>query len=557
MIAQWMAGAIAFSLLCGVAALAAERGLRALGHPTRLAWTIALLAGSTWPVIARLFLVAPIETAGARVAAAIAVAGNATVAAATPWLSALWFRRIDVALEMLWVIVSTMLVVQVVRAIRTLARVQREGQRIDVDGERVLIDDTLGPAVIGLAAPTIVIPSWLLGMDDVLRSLVLRHEREHCRVRDPALVWLSVVTTTLLPWNLALWWISRRLRLAMEIDCDTRTMRGTDDRTRYAKLLLLIAQRKSSARFVPMLSDSHSQLSRRISAMHSDPVRHPVFRATVAGGVAMLAITAACSTGLTTNLLSPTPMTKPSASAGGEPIVVPAGSLARTPGDHMATMLSSSRGPAYPDALRADKVTGNVVAQYIVNADGMIDTLSLKVLTSSNPAFTAAVREALPSMRYAAAQLGGKAVRQLVQQNFLFDQARGDGVAFIRIPPTPPGGRAPSAPTRVPDGQPYFDFQVEKPAVMRAGSVGPAYPPQLREARIEGNVIMQFVVDTSGRVDMATFKVLKSDNDLFSAAVRTALTTMQFDAAMVGDRPVKQLLQQPFVFRLPPESPER
>ena len=554
MIAQWMLGAVAFSLLCGVAALAAERGLRALGRPTRVVWTIALLVGSTWPVVARFLLVTPIETAGARVAAAITVTGNAAAGSATAWLSALWLRRLDVALETLWIIASTLLLVQVVRAIRTLARVQREGQRVDVDGERVLIDDTLGPAVIGLAAPTIVIPSWLLSMDDVLRTLVLRHEREHCRVRDPALVWLSVVVTTLLPWNLALWWMSRRLRLAMEIDCDTRTVRGTDDRTRYAKLLLLIAQRKASARFVPMLSDSHSQLSRRISAMHNDPVRHPLWRASLAAGVAILAVAAACSTGMTTNLLSPTP--KPGTSAGGEAVAATSGSVALIPGDHMATMLTNNRGPAYPSALRAAKVTGNVVAQYVVNADGMIDTLSLKVLTSSDPAFTAAVREALTSMRYAAARVGGKAVRQLVQQNFLFDQARGDGVAFIRMPLAPRDGQPPSAPIRVPDGTPYFDFQVEKPAVARAGSAGPAYPPQLREARVEGVVIAQFVVDTTGRVDMATYKVLKSDNDLFSGAVRAALTEMQFDAAMVGGRPVKQLLQQPFAFRVPPKSPE-
>lgn len=249
MIAQRMVGAMAFSLLCGVAALAAERGLRALGRPTRLAWTVALLAGSTWPVIARFLLVAPTKTAGPRVAAAITVSSDATVTGATPWLSALWLHRMDVVLVTLWVIASTILMVQVLRALCTLARVQRQGKRAHVDGEHVLIDDTLGPAVIGLAAPTIVIPAWLLGMDDALRTLVLRHEREHCRVRDPALVWLSVVTTTLLPWNPALWWVSRRLRLAMEIDCDTRTMRGTDDRTRYAKLLVLIAGNSPRASF--------------------------------------------------------------------------------------------------------------------------------------------------------------------------------------------------------------------------------------------------------------------------------------------------------------------
>lgn len=213
-----------------------------------------------------------------------------------------------------------------------------------------------------------------------------------------------------------------------------------------------------------------------------------------------------------------------------------------------ATMLPSSVGPKYPDALRAANVKGNVMTMYVVNSDGMIDTASLKVLQSSSPAFTAAVRVALPSMRYQPARVGGRQVRELVQQNFLFDLSRGDGVASLNVPPTRP--TATSAPTPNPEGKPYFDFQVEKPAVMRAGAIGPKYPQQLRDAHIEGEVLAQFVVDTTGRVDMNTFKVLKSDNALFSDAVRTALAEMQFDPALVGDRPVKQLLQQPFEFIL-------
>ena len=45
---------------------------------------------------------------------------------------------------------------------------------------------------------------------------------------------------------------------------------------------------------------------------------------------------------------------------------------------------------------------------------------------------------------------------------------------------------------------------------------------------------------------MATFKVLKSDNDLFSNAVKNALQRMRFLPAEVGGRKVKQLVQQPF-----------
>jgi protein TonB len=98
--------------------------------------------------------------------------------------------------------------------------------------------------------------------------------------------------------------------------------------------------------------------------------------------------------------------------------------------------------------------------------------------------------------------------------------------------------------------QPYFDFQVEKPVVMAPGSQGPAYPDMLRTAGIEGTVLAQFVVDTTGRADMSTFKALKSDNDLFTNAVKNALQRMRFLPAEVGGRKVKQLVQQPFQFSL-------
>jgi len=108
------------------------------------------------------------------------------------------------------------------------------------------------------------------------------------------------------------------------------------------------------------------------------------------------------------------------------------------------------------------------------------------------------------------------------------------------------GGKGP-----VPQGdQPYFDFQVEKPVVMAPGSQGPAYPDMLRTAGIEGTVLAQFVVDTTGRADMSTFKALKSDNDLFTNAVKNALQRMRFLPAEVGGRKVKQLVQQPFQFSL-------
>jgi protein TonB len=98
--------------------------------------------------------------------------------------------------------------------------------------------------------------------------------------------------------------------------------------------------------------------------------------------------------------------------------------------------------------------------------------------------------------------------------------------------------------------QPLFDFQVEKPASANPSNNPPTYPNQLRAANIEGQVVAKFVVDTTGRADMKTFEVIKSDHDAFTAAVRNSLPNMRFFPAEIGGRKVKQLVQMPFQFSL-------
>lgn len=98
--------------------------------------------------------------------------------------------------------------------------------------------------------------------------------------------------------------------------------------------------------------------------------------------------------------------------------------------------------------------------------------------------------------------------------------------------------------------QTYFEFQVEKQVAPAPGNSGPRYPDMLRSANVEGEVLVQFVVDTTGRVENGSIKVLKSSHDLFTNSVRSALNGMRFYPAEIGGRKVKQLVQQPFNFTL-------
>lgn len=79
-----------------------------------------------------------------------------------------------------------------------------------------------------------------------------------------------------------------------------------------------------------------------------------------------------------------------------------------------------SSAPMYPEVLRSNGIEGHVVAQYVIDTTGYADVASFRVMDTSHPLFTSAVRDALPGMHFRPAELSGKRVRQIVQQEFKF-----------------------------------------------------------------------------------------------------------------------------------------
>jgi TonB family protein len=96
----------------------------------------------------------------------------------------------------------------------------------------------------------------------------------------------------------------------------------------------------------------------------------------------------------------------------------------------------------------------------------------------------------------------------------------------------------------------YFEFEVQKQVQTMPHSPQPRYPADLKAANIEGEVLVQFVVDTTGRAELHTFKVLRSSDIGFAYAVRRVLPDMRFYPAEIGGRKVRQMVQQPFTFAL-------
>jgi TonB family protein len=87
--------------------------------------------------------------------------------------------------------------------------------------------------------------------------------------------------------------------------------------------------------------------------------------------------------------------------------------------DAPAAALPGRGGPRYPAGPRRRRERGTVVSFLVVGPDGRVD-LDAQHHVGTHPDFVAAVREAVPRLRFAPARRAGQPVAQLVQQTFAF-----------------------------------------------------------------------------------------------------------------------------------------
>lgn len=106
------------------------------------------------------------------------------------------------------------------------------------------------------------------------------------------------------------------------------------------------------------------------------------------------------------------------------------------------------------------------------------------------------------------------------------------------------------AESEVAQEMPRTEVEVDSAATLDPSAVGPDYPKSMLERNIEGVVKAQFVVDSLGRVDTSTFRLLEPAESDFVAAVKAALPRMKYRPALFGGVPVPQLVQQAFGFKI-------
>lgn len=309
MIAGWMLYVVVMSAMVTVAALSAERVARDLGHPLRFAWAVGLLLVVAVSAFGTVRGTGETVRHGAdrspehRANGALStlgvetprgVGGPAWTAAPSTWSVPESLATLDRPLLGLWasgsLIWAGLLIVSAVR----LTRLQSACRAEVLDGTPVYVSHDVGPALFGVLRHSIVLPAWVLALPASDRALILQHEREHARARDPVVLAGAAIVVLLLPWNPFVWLMFARLRFALEADCDARVLAQYSDVRAYGSLLLTVGERTlAGASPVLALAEAPSHLERRLRLMTAPRKENLLLRPLLAGIVGASLIGAA------------------------------------------------------------------------------------------------------------------------------------------------------------------------------------------------------------------------------------------------------------------------
>jgi hypothetical protein len=316
MILLWMMYAVLVGGLTALGAIAVERAARLARLPVRWAWLGAIgfaiglamhapepggaASGPAFDLAASDSIDAGASSSGSWLAAArLQIAGGARwldVARVIRAVGGTAIGRVDDRYAIaVWVALSAMLAFAFVIVHARLGLARSRWPRVELHDAPVRLSPRIGPATIGLWRPEIVVPAWLLGRSSVEQRMAIAHESSHNRARDPQLLSAAWIALILFPWNAALWLMVSRLRLAIEIDCDRRVLRGGVSPGTYGSLLLAVAELASPLRPSALaLADDSSHLKTRILAMDARLPKFGRFRAALATLIGAVAVLAAC-----------------------------------------------------------------------------------------------------------------------------------------------------------------------------------------------------------------------------------------------------------------------
>lgn len=302
----WMLYAALVGTLIAAGAFAVERLVASQGKPRRFVWLAALGLAVVVPLVGGLREPLSTEVIRAAGPAEPAAPGTARVEGIARFGSPLPGPSSRVTARtagIAWVAGSTAALAVLCSVLVAVAWARRRWPRVRVDGMEVYLSRRFGPALVGIVAPKPVIPAWVQRAEPSSRAAILLHELEHARARDHLALLYAAIVAVVFPWSPPIWWMCRRLRAAIEIDCDQRVIAGGIATADYGKVLLQ-AWTRAHGRWglVPAMGQPRSLLERRLKTMMEERLRLSAAHGALLAAAALVTLGIACEVPAPTRL---------------------------------------------------------------------------------------------------------------------------------------------------------------------------------------------------------------------------------------------------------------
>jgi len=175
---------------------------------------------------------------------------------------------------------------------------------------------------------------------------------------------------------------------------------------------------------------------------------------------------------------------------------------------------------------------GAVVVRVVIDSAGNPEPSTVQVVAGSDSVLVAAARALVLKTLFRPARVRGRVVQGLVDVPVEFSAAS--------LPPV----------TLHIQGDVYRleDLQ-ERPRLASAPAL--AYPAPLLLSRVSGRVVVEAIIDTTGRVQEGTVRVIEASDARFDQAAKDYLEAARFTPGRIAGRAVRVRLQMPVEFKLP------
>ena len=186
----------------------------------------------------------------------------------------------------------------------------------------------------------------------------------------------------------------------------------------------------------------------------------------------------------------------------------------------------------YPDDPRLAGVDGAVIVRLVVDTAGNPEPGTVQVVAASDSVLGRAGDALVRKTLFRPARVRGRVVQVTIDVPVEF--------AHAALPPV----------TIHIAGDVYGEDDVEtRPHLTAVPAI--TYPASLLLDRVSGRVVVEAVIDTTGRVEEASIRVIESSDPRFNDAAKSYARGARFTPGRVAGRAVRVRFQIPVDFRLP------